>query len=63
MQARARATAEEEKVLNLYRADLPENYRNLPLPPGKGSENMSHFVLLDFRLKGNLPFIDRERSK
>ncbi|KAJ6659300.1 hypothetical protein lerEdw1_019171 [Lerista edwardsae] len=37
MQARARATAEEEKVLNLYRADLPENYRNLPLPPVKST--------------------------
>ncbi|XP_053116258.1 deleted in lung and esophageal cancer protein 1 isoform X2 [Hemicordylus capensis] len=37
IQARARATAEEERVLNLYKAEVPEEYRQIALPPVKSS--------------------------
>ncbi|XP_077158787.1 deleted in lung and esophageal cancer protein 1 isoform X2 [Paroedura picta] len=37
IQARARATAEEERVLNRYKADVPEAYQDIGLPPVKSS--------------------------
>ncbi|KAH0627637.1 hypothetical protein JD844_003651 [Phrynosoma platyrhinos] len=33
IQARARATAEEERILNQYKAQVPEDYRHVALPP------------------------------
>lgn len=49
IQARARATAEEERFLNKYKEDVPENYKDVPLPPGKGQDNL----LLKFKPKRN----------
>ncbi|KAL8164844.1 UNVERIFIED_CONTAM: hypothetical protein K2H54_010552, partial [Gekko kuhli] len=37
IQARARATAEEERILNRYKADVPEEYQDIGLPPVKSS--------------------------
>ncbi|XP_074841264.1 deleted in lung and esophageal cancer protein 1 [Carettochelys insculpta] len=37
IQARARATAEEERALNMLRADIGEDFQNLGLPPVKSS--------------------------
>nr|XP_056713113.1 deleted in lung and esophageal cancer protein 1 [Euleptes europaea] len=37
IQARARATAEEERVLNRYKVDVPEEYQDIGLPPVKSS--------------------------
>ncbi|XP_067326488.1 deleted in lung and esophageal cancer protein 1 [Anolis sagrei] len=37
IQARARATAEEERILNEYKDDVPEGYRHIALPPVKST--------------------------
>uniref|UniRef100_A0ABM5GMR3 Deleted in lung and esophageal cancer protein 1 isoform X2 n=1 Tax=Pogona vitticeps TaxID=103695 RepID=A0ABM5GMR3_9SAUR len=37
IQARARATAEEERMLNQYKAEVPEDYRHVALPPVKST--------------------------
>ncbi|XP_042328214.1 deleted in lung and esophageal cancer protein 1 isoform X2 [Sceloporus undulatus] len=37
IQARARATAEEERILNQYKAQVPEDYRHIALPPVKST--------------------------
>lgn len=37
IQARARATAEEERVLNLCKVDIAEEYQEIELPPGEGA--------------------------
>ncbi|XP_044280926.1 deleted in lung and esophageal cancer protein 1 [Varanus komodoensis] len=37
IQARARATAEEERILNLYKEEVPDDYRHVALPPVKST--------------------------
>lgn len=38
IQARAQATAEEERTLNMLKADAGEDFQYLDLPPGEVSE-------------------------
>ncbi|XP_062982585.1 deleted in lung and esophageal cancer protein 1 [Elgaria multicarinata webbii] len=37
IQARARATAEEERILNMYKEEVPDDYRHIALPPVKST--------------------------